>query len=85
MRGAGREKEHAMDHNWTVLELMAREAERTSREGRLHLQPVARREGGGVRRSLAQTLVRLGLRLDPAAGEGLGAGRLRPAANGADR
>lgn len=38
------------------------------------LRPVQRRETlGRLKRNVASTLVRLGLRLDPAAGEGLGA------------
>ena len=61
--------------SWLVMELMAQQA---LREHELRSQHVAAgwhepRDGRGVRHALASTLVRLGLRLDPAAGEGLGA------------
>ena len=62
--------------NWVILELLA---EHTMRERILASQQRAlaaneRRDGrSGVKRALASRLVRLGLRLDPAAGEGLGA------------
>ena len=56
--------------SWLIVEMLA--------EQRLHpprTNPLPSRQNGhsGVKRSLASTLVRLGLRLDPAAGEGLGA------------
>ncbi len=62
--------------NWLVLELLSQEM---MREQRLASQPLAAvsdgsRDGhGGIKRALAAHFVRLGLRLDPAAGEGLGA------------
>ena len=67
--------------SWLIVEMLA--------EQRLHpprTNPLPSRQNGhsGVKRSLASTLVRLGLRLDPAAGEGLGAMDLS-LANGAGR
>ena len=61
--------------NFFVLEILSKEA---VRERLAIAQPVAPRKsakprGPGVQRALAATLVRLGLRLDPAAGEGLAA------------
>ena len=61
--------------NFFVLEIFAREA---VRERLATAQPAAPRKRAtpgrhGVIRALAATLVRLGLRLDPAAGEGLAA------------
>ena len=61
--------------NFFVLEILSKEA---VRERLAIAQPVAPRKsakprGPGVKRALAATLVRLGLRLDPAAGEGLAA------------
>jgi len=38
-----------------------------------HAAPELRNARGGIKRALATTFVRLGLRLDPAAGERLGA------------
>lgn len=72
--------------NWIILELLSQ-----LRTQERHLAPPLRpsRNGpsgeqrGGVRRALASTFVRLGLRLDPAAGEGLGAFDLPPARKGA--
>ena len=61
--------------NWPLLELLYMQ---TARDRQLALQPLpptrngSRRQRGGVKRALASTFVRLGLRLDPAAGEGLG-------------
>lgn len=64
--------------NWLILELLSQQRER-----QLAAQPPAlpeQRNGHrGVRHALASTFVRLGLRLDPAAGEGLGAFDLSPA------
>ena len=64
-----------MNMNWLVMELMAQQALREQELRSQHLPPDWHepRDGRGVRRALASTLVRLGLRLDPAAGEGLGA------------
>ena len=60
--------------NWLVAELLAQQAIRQLETPHPRLAPVERRDGhNGVKRSLASKLVRLGLRLDPAAGEGLGA------------
>ncbi len=62
--------------NWLVIEMLS---EQTLQERRGRAQPLAsgstrpREERSGIKRSLAASLVRLGLRLDPAAGEGLGA------------
>lgn len=59
--------------DWYLLELLV---EQKARERRLAPQPVPPaqdRQRGGMKRALASTFVRLGLRLDPAAGEGLGA------------
>lgn len=73
-----------MDANWIVLDLIAeqamREREETAAKGAL-LEETAH-EGTGLRRALAGRLVRLGLRLDPAAGEGLGALKLSSARPG---
>jgi len=57
--------------NLVLLELLA---EVKAQEGAAN-RPSAPspREGGGMRRALAAWLVRLGLRLDPVAGEGLDA------------
>ncbi len=62
-----------MDYfNYTVYEMLARMAsqERLNRH-QLEL-PEAPARPNPVKRVLASSLVRLGLRLDPAAGEGLG-------------
>ena len=66
-------------YNWLLLELMTQQASRallltSQRSDRRPVPPTA--DGSGVKRSLASALVRLGLRLDPAAGEGLGASDL---------
>ena len=62
--------------NWVLIEVLI-EQRAQERERALALRaPVsheARGERGRVKRALASSLVRLGLRLDPAAGEGLGA------------
>ena len=58
--------------NWLVMEMLVKEAADPLR----HVAPRSPERPnrhGGVKRSLASNLVRLGLRLDPAAGEGLGA------------
>lgn len=58
------------DFSWLIAEM---EFERTLHRQEPRLLPVRRHGQRGVKRSLAATLVRLGLRLDPAAGEGQGA------------
>ena len=60
-----------MDNSWLLLELLAD----VKAQERATPPPSAPspREGGGMRRALAASLVRLGLRLDPVAGEGLAA------------
>lgn len=70
-----------MEHfNWLLQQVLVEQALRRSNECPLL---VAERHSG-VKRSLATILVRLGLRLDPAAGEGLG-GPQRPMAQSAGR
>ena len=61
--------------NWFVQEMLSRETMREHLEGFRREQPEApiRRQQNPITRTLASSLVRLGLRLDPAAGEGLGA------------
>jgi len=62
--------------SYLVLEMIAahRELELDSAQHRMLMQAEAERlDQGSARRALAAGLVRLGLRLDPAAGEGLGA------------
>jgi hypothetical protein len=62
--------------NYTILELLNEQHDRelASVEYRMRMEAEDRRAGeGGLRRALASRLVRLGLRLHPAAGEGLGA------------
>ena len=67
---------------WLLIELV-REQEVRERRLAPHNLPLTsnepRERRSGVKRALASTLVRLGLRLDPAAGEGLGAFDLSPA------
>ena len=62
--------------NWLVMEMLAMQAH--DQRAQAMVMPVAtppsRQDGRrGVKRSVASILVRLGLRLDPAAGEALGA------------
>ena len=67
--------------NWLITSILA---EQRLKEG---LADAARHQqlygttapSGGTKRAVASALVRLGLRLDPAAGEGLGAAPLRHA------
>ena len=66
---------------WLIAEM---ELEQTLHPPEHRVRPVPHNGHRGVKRSLAATLVRLGLRLDPAAGEGLGAMDLS-LANGAGR
>jgi len=56
--------------SWLVAEMMMQQALRPIEDRALPIQANGHR---GVKQSLAANLVRLGLRLDPAAGEGLGA------------
>ena len=66
--------------NWLLQQVLVEQALRRSTE-----RPVLVPERhSGVKRSLATSLVRLGLRLDPAAGEGLGSRQL-PMAQSAGR
>ncbi len=60
--------------NWFVNEMLAREAVREHLDGFQQEEPEApkRQKQNPITRTLASWLVRLGLRLDPAAGEGLG-------------
>ncbi len=62
--------------NWFVLELLLEQRMCELRQAAQRLTPAlhaSREERGGIKRALAASLVRLGLRLDPAAGERLGA------------
>ncbi len=59
--------------NWFVYEMLTRETMREHLEGFRREQPKAPTRQNPITRTLASSLVRLGLRLDPAAGEGLGA------------
>ena len=60
--------------NWFVNEMLTRDAMRERLGGHHVALPEApkRKQHNAVTRTLASSLVRLGLRLDPAAGEGLG-------------
>ena len=58
--------------NWMVMEMLTRESVREHMDGRHMKLPEAPKRTNPVQRVLASSLVRLGLRLDPAAGEGLG-------------
>lgn len=59
--------------NWMVLEIITQEAVRARLNGQKKAEPEAPTRPSLLRRTLASSLVRLGLRLDPAVGEGLGA------------
>ncbi len=60
--------------SFRVAELLTEQRIRERHNGAAVRLPVARREDrSSVKSALATFLVRLGLRLDPAAGEGLGA------------
>ena len=62
--------------NWVVIEMLNEQRARETQHGpalRAAVAYEAREKRGRVKRALASSLVRLGLRLDPAAGEGLGA------------
>lgn len=74
--------------SWLLLKVLSEQTmqERLLASQRLSLaghEPRERRNG--VKRALASTVVRLGLRLDPAAGEGLGASDLPLARPGGRR
>ncbi len=58
--------------NWMVLEMITREQVRERLNSHHIEMPTAPKRPSLVTRFLASSLVRLGLRLDPAAGEGLG-------------
>ncbi len=57
--------------NWLIAEMLIQERQREAAQ-LSHVAPEPRARNGGVKHALAATFVRLGLRLDPAAGEGLG-------------
>jgi len=57
------------DFGWLILEMQVQQAPHPPEPRALPERRVGQR---GVKRSLGATLVRLGLRLDPAAGEVLG-------------
>ena len=62
-----------MDYfNYMVLDILTREVVRERLNGHHMETPEAPKRLSPVKRALASSLVRLGLRLDPAAGEGLG-------------
>ena len=64
--------------NWFVFDILYSREVRERELALQVLQEEARKQqrGGGVKRALASCLVRVGLRLDPAAGEGLRAPKL---------
>ncbi len=57
--------------NYTVYELLARSAAQERVNDRFRQAPEPPKRQNAVKRVVASSLVRLGLRLDPAAGEGL--------------
>ncbi len=57
--------------NYTVYELLARSAAQERVNDRFRQAPEPPKRQNAAKRALASSLVRLGLRLDPAAGEGL--------------
>jgi len=57
------------DFNWLIVEMQMKQALHPAESRALPVRHVGQ---PGIRRSLGATLVRLGLRLNPAAGEGLG-------------
>ena len=62
-----------MDYfNYMILDMLTQEAVRERLNGHRMTKPEAPRRQNPFKRALASSLVRLGLRLDPAAGEGLG-------------
>ena len=68
--------------SWLIAEMMMEQALHPIEARAL---PIQRHGHRGVKRSLAASLVRLGLRLDPAVGEGLGAFDLSLAGSGGRR
>ncbi len=59
-------------NNWVVLEILAAEQARDrARERRARSPEENESRPDGIKRALAAAFVRLGLRLDPAAGDGL--------------
>jgi hypothetical protein len=56
--------------NLLIAEMLIQERQHETTM-RSHVAPVRPRSRGGVKHALATTFVRLGLRLDPAAGEGV--------------
>ena len=66
-------------NNWIMLEMLATEQAQDRARERGALSPEEdHSRPGGIKRALAATFVRLGLRLDPAAGEGLSGLELSP-------
>ena len=60
------------NYTWLFAMLLTEQRERLLAAQQPLPRPPARPPGPGLRRTLAATIVRPGLRLDPAAGEGLG-------------
>jgi len=61
-----------MDYfNYMVLDMLTQEAIRERLNAPRMVAPASPKRQNPVKRALASSLVRLGLRLDPAAGEGL--------------
>jgi hypothetical protein len=58
--------------SWLIAEMLIKERDREATM-LARTAPERHASRGGVKHALATTFVRLGLRLDPAAGEGLGA------------
>jgi len=65
------------NYNWLIAELLVEQRARELAAPRTRVEPEPA-GGGGVRRALASAFVRLGLRLDPAAGERLSGLALSP-------
>ncbi|MCH8993775.1 MAG: hypothetical protein IH959_02275 [Chloroflexi bacterium] len=73
-------------NNWVMLEMLATEqAQDRARERGARSPEENESRRGGIKRALAAAFVRLGLRLDPAAGEGLSGLELSPARREARR
>ncbi|MDZ4278633.1 MAG: hypothetical protein U1B78_05785 [Dehalococcoidia bacterium] len=73
--------------NWFIAEILAEQKVEQLRRAERQpcVPPLEDCERRGVKHAFASTLVRLGLRLDPAAGEGLGAFEVPLAATEARR
>ena len=73
--------------NFLVIELLAQQRAQERMNDPTPAMPddLDVNEGRGLRKALASRLVRLGLRLDPAAGEGLGNLDLAAAGQGGSR